>query len=140
MSRAKMTRTRTSHSAPSTTIATARYQLNREGNKYVRQVMRVLKNAAMPSTMAIITVAIPFTIARNTAPIPRNNYSKSSLRNVVYSFNTRYDGTHIIVYVFCVLVDGVLIGLNIHKAKSPVIYASLGNKTFVYTFGGHCKT
>lgn len=94
-SRAKMSRSRTSHSAPSATIAAAIYQLNREGNKYVRQVIRVVKNIAMPPAIAMITATIPSTIARNTAPIPRNICCQSSLQNETYSFNTRYDGTHV---------------------------------------------
>lgn len=39
--------------------------------------MRALKNAAMPLTMAMMTVAIPFTMACKTAPIPRKIYYKS---------------------------------------------------------------
>jgi len=59
--------------------------------------MRAFKNVAIPPIMAIKTVAIPLTIACKTAPMPWKIWNSQLRINTrrLYSFNARYDRTHL---------------------------------------------
>jgi len=72
--------------------------------------MMASKNDAQPPTMAMMTVATPFTMAIKIAPMPRKIYSVSTARlenlggGGSYRFDARDDNTHSDDLFVCVCI------------------------------------